>query len=96
MIPGKIRKQHSDEFKAKVALAALKSEKTINELCQEFGVAATQIYTWRDRLIGNASLIFVDKRVNEGHKNEIEKLQRVIGKLTIENDFLERVLNRSK
>ena len=96
MADGKIRKYHGDEFKAKVALAALKGDKTINELCQEFGVAAAQIYAWRDRLADNAATIFVDKRAKENHKDEIEKLHRVIGKLTVEKDFLENVFNRLK
>jgi len=92
----KIRKSHNDAFKAKVALAAIKGDKTVNELCQEFGVASSQIYTWRDRLINDASSIFTDKRTKENKNDEIEKLHRVIGRLTVENDFLERVFNRSK
>jgi len=96
MEEGKIRKYHNDAFKAKVALAAIKEDKPVNELCQEFGVAASQIYAWRDRLVNNASAIFLDKRAKEDHKDEVEKLHRVIGKLTVENDFLERVFNRLK
>lgn len=96
MANGKIRKSHNDEFKAKVALAALKGDKTSNELCQEFGVAVSQIYAWRDRLVSNAATIFFDKRSQEAHKDEVEKLHRVIGKLTVENDFLERVFNQLK
>jgi len=96
MAEGRIKKNHSDEFKAKVALAAIKGDKTVNELSQEFAVAATQIYAWRDRLLENAAIIFVDKRVSANHKDEVEKLHRVIGKLTVEKDFLERVFNRLK
>lgn len=92
----KTKKRFDDKFKAKVALAALKGDKTINELCQEFGVASAQIYAWRDRLADNAATIFVDKRAKENHKDEIEKLHRVIGKLTVEKDFLENVFNRLK
>jgi len=93
---GKIRKNHSDAFKAKVALAAIKGDKTVNELCQEFGVAVSQIYTWRDKLLENAAAIFADKRTTENHKDEISKLHKVIGKLTVENDFLSDVFNRLK
>lgn len=96
MLEGKIRKYHGDKFKAKVALAALKGDKTVNELCQEFGVAANQIYAWRDRLTAKASELFADKRVKENHTDEIGKLHKVIGKLTVEKDFLERVFNRLK
>ena len=96
MAEGKIRKIHSDEFKAKVALAALRGDKTVNELSQEFCVASNQIYAWRDRLLSDAPKVFLDKRAKEAHKDEVGKLHRVIGKLTVENDFLENVLNRLK
>lgn len=94
MTKGKIRKNHSDKFKAKVALAAIRGDKTVNELCQEFCVISSQIYAWKDRLLKNAASIFVDKRSKEKHKDEIEKLHKVIGRLTVENDFLEGVFNR--
>lgn len=93
---GKIRKFHGDEFKSEVALAAIKGDKTINELCQEYGVVASQIYNWRDRLIKNAASIFSDKRAAENHKDEVAKLHKVIGKLTVEKDFLSDVFNRLK
>jgi transposase len=93
---GKIRKNHSDVFKAKVALSAIKSDKTVIELCQEFGVAASQIYSWRDRLLENSASIFADKRTSENHQDEVAKLHKVIGKLTVENDFLSDVFNRLK
>ena len=96
MAKGIIRRNHSDKFKAKVALEALKGDKTVNELCQEFGVASSQIYAWRDRLLSNASHIFADKRTKESHKSEIEKLHKVIGKQTVEIDFLAGVFNRLK
>ena len=93
---GMIRKNHSDGFKAKVALAAIKGDKSINELCKEFGVASSQIYAWRDKLLENSASIFADKRTTENHKDEISKLHKVIGKLTVENDFLSDVFNRLK
>jgi len=93
---GKIKKNHSDEFKAKVAMSAIKGDKTINELCQEFGVVSSQIYKWKDRLIENAASLFADKRAVENHKDEVSKLHKVIGKLTVENDFLSDVFNRLK
>lgn len=91
---GKIRKNHSDQFKFKVALAALKGEKTVNELSQEFGVASCQIYAWKKQLEDNGAEVFGDKRKNDGSDKEIEKLHSVIGKLTVENNFLSKVLGR--
>ena len=96
MLKGKIRKTHSDKFKGKVVLAAIKGDKTINELCQEFAVTASQIYTWRDRLLKNVSTIFEDKRCKDKHKDEIAKLHKIIGKQAVEIDFLADVFNRLK
>lgn len=90
----KIRKTHSSIFKLRVALAAHKGEKTTSELCQEFGVAATQIYAWKKQFDEKASSIFDDKRQSNDPQEEIDKLHRVIGKITAERDFLERALKR--
>jgi transposase len=91
----KIRKYHSDEFKFRVACEAIKGQKTVVELCQEFGVVQSQIYLWRLELEKNGASIFSDKR-KSGNKDEIEKLHRIIGKITVERDFLERAFNRLK
>ena len=53
-----IRKKFTAEFKAKVALAALTSDKTMAELCSEFGVHKTQINKWKQELKANAAGIF--------------------------------------
>lgn len=92
---GKIRKKHSSEFRFKVALEALKGTKPIGQLCQEFAVAATQIYAWKSELEEQGPQIFADKRKKQ--KNEdvnVDQLHATIGKLKVENDFLVKVLNR--
>ena len=88
----RIYKKHGSSFKSKVALEALRERKTNAELCQEFGVASTQISTWKKQLEEESTMIFEGKQKNT-QKNEIEKLHRIIGKLTVERDFLERVLD---
>ena len=93
---GKIRKRHSNAFKHKVAIAALRGKKTTAELCQEFGVAASQISSWKQRLENGADLVFLDNRKKENKQLDVEKLYRIIGELTVERDFLSRVLDRSK
>lgn len=93
-MPGQIRKNHSDKFKFKVALEALLGQKTASELSQEFGVAPSQIYTWKKQLEEHGSEVFADKRKADGKETEIEKLHSVIGKLTVENNFLSKVLGR--
>ena len=93
-MPGKIRKIHTDKFKFKVALEALLGKKTTNELIQEFGVASSQIYAWKKQLEEHGAEVFGDKRKTDDKETEIEKLHSVIGKLTVENNFLSKVLGR--
>ncbi len=88
----KIRKKHSDEFKLNVALAAIKGDKSVAEMSNEFGVAGTQIYAWKKHLEESGSRLFADKRFAENQKEEIDDLHRLIGKLTAERDFLAHVL----
>lgn len=88
------RKKYPPEFKAKVALAALKNEETISELSARFGVHPTMINNWKRTLLDNASGIF-----DNGHKArtqkeaEADELYRQIGQLKVENDFLSRKLS---
>lgn len=89
----KIRKRHGNSFKFKVALEAIKGNKTLAEMCQEFGVAGSQIYSWKKQLEEYGGEIFADKRQAD-HKSEIDRLHRVIGKITAERDFLSHVLDR--
>ena len=91
---GKIHKKHSDEFKLKIALAAVKGDNTVAEMCYEFGVTSSQIYSWRNRLIEGGAAIFEDKRRAENQKNEVERLHKLLGKLAAERDFLSHVLDR--
>jgi len=73
------RKKYSPEFKAKVALAALKNDETTAELAQRFGVHPTMIATWK-------------RSLQEGADTKIDELHRQIGQLKVENDFLSRKL----
>ena len=91
-----IHKKHSDRFKFKVALAALAGDRTIADLCQEFGVVASQIYAWKKQLEQRGSVVFADKRRKENQKETVDKLHKVIGQLVLEKDFLVDVLDRSK
>lgn len=90
----KIRKKHSDKFKLKVALAAIKGDKTVAEMCSEFGVSSSQIYGWKDLLIARGEAIFTDKRSTDTQEKEINKLHRLLGKAAAEIDFLSNVLDR--
>jgi transposase-like protein len=90
----KKRTQYSPEFKAKVALAALKNEETVAELSSRFGVHPTMINNWKRALLDGAADIF-DKTQKSRKKNEeqIEELFRHIGRLKVERDFLSKKLS---
>jgi transposase-like protein len=88
------RKQHSPEFKAKVALEALKGEATVSELASRFGVHPTMIHQWKRSLLDGASGVFErgGKRTPEIDAEEIKELHAKIGELAVANDFLSRKL----
>jgi len=88
------RKQHSPDFKAKVALEALKGERTVAELASRFGVHPTMIHTWKKALLEGASGVFErgGKRAPEIDAEQVKELHAKIGELAVANDFLERKL----
>jgi transposase len=89
------RKQYSPEFKAKVALAAIKNEETVAELAKRFEVHPTMINNWKRALLDGATDIF-----DKGQKSrkqtdaQIDELYRQIGQLKVERDFLAKGLSR--
>ena len=89
---GKIRKSYSSAFKAKVALEAIKKEKTISQLSSEYGVHANQINQWRKRLLEELPEIFSKKRQKEEKDTEDlqDELYRQIGQLKVELDWLKK------
>ena len=91
------RRNHSSAFKAKVALAALKGEKTLSELAEQFDVHPNQIQDWKNRLVEGAENVFGGNAVEAQHtEREIEKLHAKVGQLTMENDFLSKFLGRDR
>ena len=87
-----IRKGYEGSFKAKVALEALKSEKTLAQLSSEFGVHANQIRQWRKHLLDELPKVFSDRRKKgEQEKDDlISELYRQIGQLKVEVDWLKK------
>lgn len=89
------RKQHRSEFKARVALEALKGEQTVTELASRFGVHPTMVHQWKKALLEGATDIFQRGRgpaEPEVDAAQVKELHAKIGELTVERDFLERGL----
>jgi len=90
----KKRTQYSGEFKAKIALAAIRGDETIPQLAARYGIHPTQINSWKRQLIEQAAELF--PRSNNASKENgqtTDDLHRVIGQLTVERDFLARKLD---
>ena len=90
------RRTHSPAFKAKVALAAVKGEKTLAELAQQFDVHPNQITTWRNQLLEGAAGVFgQDKAGSTDAPVDLKALHAKIGELALENDFLSGALTKA-
>lgn len=87
------RRNHSTSFKAKVALAAIRGDKTLVELAEQFDVHPNQISDWKQQVLDGASTVFEGPR--KGKEPDIKELHAKIGELTLENDFLERALSKA-
>lgn len=91
------RRTHSPAFKAKVALAAVKGEKTLAELAQQFEVHATQIAAWRSQLLEGAASVFGSESAAASCEPviDVKTLHAKIGELTLTNDFLAGALGKA-
>ncbi len=88
------RRNHSSAFKAKVALAAIKGEKTLAELAQFFDVHPNQVTKWKAQLVEGAAGLF-DGGSTGSPEIDVTALHAKIGALTLENDFLGVALSKS-
>ena len=89
----RIRRNHSPDFKAKVALAAIKGDKTIAQLSDQYSVHVNQITAWKDQLQAGVANVFSPGGTTPVAPTiDIKALHATIGELTLENDFLEGAL----
>jgi transposase len=91
------RRNHTAAFKAKVALAALKGEKTLAEIAQAFDVHPNQVTQWRTALLEGAAGVFGSGNggVDPAAAVDVKALHAKIGQLTLENDFLSGALDKA-
>jgi len=90
------RRNHTPAFKAKVALAAIKGDRTLGQLAEHFDVHPNQITTWKAQLEGRASDIFGSGSTAPSTPAvDVKSLHAKIGELTLENDFLEGALSKA-
>lgn len=88
-----IKKNCDGAFKFKVALAMVSGKKPVTEICQEFGIATSQAYAWKQYLEERGNEIFADKRKTK-KEPPYEKLLTELEQVREECNFLEHVLNR--
>ena len=90
------RRNHTPAFKAKVALAAIKGERTLAGLAQQFDVHPNQITQWKGQLLEGAAGVFGHGRVEAVPAPvDLKALHAKIGELALENDFLEGALTKA-
>lgn len=90
------RRNHSPAFKAKVAVAAIKGERTLSELAQQFDVHPNQITQWRSQLLEGATAVFGGTaKAESAPAIDVKVLHAKIGELTLANDFLEGALDKA-
>lgn len=89
------RRTHTPAFKAQVALAALREDKTLAELAKQFGLHPNQITDWKRQLVEHAAGAFGGDARESAESVDLQPLHAKIGQLTLENDFLERALTKA-
>jgi transposase len=89
-----VRKTHSVQFKTKVAIEAIKEQKTINELTAEYGIHASQLSSWKKQALDIIPEAFAGKKDRQqvDQQTLMEQLYQQIGQLTVECEFLKKSL----
>jgi len=91
---GKKYRNHTPDFKLKVALEAARNDKTINQIASEYSISGVQVIKWKKRLLAEGASLFKNKRTMkhvEAHE-DVELLQKQIGKQSIQIEWLKKKL----
>ena len=94
-----MRKKFEAGFKAKVALEAVKGEKTLAELSAQFGVHSNMIVRWKQEMLQKLPVLFdkkAERRENAEEAEKVDKLYKAVGELKMENDWLKKKLELLK
>ena len=89
------RRNHAPGFKAKVAIAAIRGDKTLAELAEQFDVHPNQVSDWKQQLQESAADLFDGQPKTKTAEPDLKILHAKIGQLTLENDFLESALTKA-
>ena len=91
------RRNHSPDFKAKVALAAIRGDRTVAQLAEQHGIHPSQITAWKEQLQASAANVFGPGGGSgpAAPAVDVKQLHAKIGELTLENDFLEGALSKA-
>jgi transposase len=89
------RRNHAPAFKAKVAIAAVKGDKTLAELSEQYDLHPNQINDWKKQLLEHADSVFGSAQEDRKHAdNDVKDMQAKIGQQALEIDFLQKVLGQ--
>lgn len=87
-----MKETRSPAFKKKVALEAIREERSLNEIAQAYEVHPVQVCKWKKELLEGADVIFERKRKKADEEDKIVALERKVGQLAVENDWLKKKL----
>jgi transposase-like protein len=94
MVKNMKKSPHTAEYKFKVALEAIRGNKTTAELCSEYGIVSSQLFKWKKAVLDQGAEVFKSGSTVTHDQGLIDKLHTTIGRLKVENDFLEQCLGR--
>jgi len=84
------RRTFKPEFKATVVLECISGEKSVSEACREYQLSPVLVSKWRTEFIENSAAVFEKNRKGVENQSQIADLERLVGRLTLENDMLKK------